>query len=145
MTGLRILITLGIRIQLFFFFVYPIFWRSGVCWPFLCLCRPFSIFWDVWIQTQRAVLTSRHAINLATHIPDLTLHSMRICIQLFTVMLIRILIHIKVMRICDHWFTEPPWLHFEPPRLHCERPWLHFEPLKFMNSTLLRIQICFSL
>jgi hypothetical protein len=24
--------------------------------------------------------------------------------------------------ICDHWSTDPPWLHFETIRLHCERP-----------------------
>jgi hypothetical protein len=29
---------------------------------------------------------------------------------------------IKVMRIRDHWFSDPQELHFEPPRLHCERP-----------------------
>ncbi len=40
-------------------------------------------------------------------------------IQLFTSMLIRILI--KVMRICDHWPTDPPGLHFGPPGLYCER------------------------
>jgi hypothetical protein len=30
--------------------------------------------------------------------------------------------HVKVTRICDQWLTAPPGLHFEPPRLHCERP-----------------------
>ncbi len=61
---------------------------------------------------------------------------MRIQTQLFTEMWIRIRIQlfilkwiwfrilriIKVMRICDHWSTDPPGIHFEPPRLHCERP-----------------------
>ncbi len=44
--------------------------------------------------------------------------------QLFTLMRVRILILllVKVMRICDQWFTAPPVLHFEPPCLHCERP-----------------------
>jgi hypothetical protein len=27
----------------------------------------------------------------------------------------------QVMRIRDHWSTDPPQLHFEPLRLHCER------------------------
>ncbi len=59
---------------------------------------------------------------------------MRIRIQVFTSMRIRIrlsflkririrtLLLIKVMRICDHWITDPPSLHFESPHLHCERP-----------------------
>ena len=42
---------------------------------------------------------------------------MRIRIQLFTFLLIqiRILLLIKVMRICDHWSTDSPEFHFEPP------------------------------
>ncbi len=32
---------------------------------------------DVWIRTQKAVVTSRGAINLATHIPNLATHSMK--------------------------------------------------------------------
>jgi hypothetical protein len=32
----------------------------------------------------------------------------------------------------------PPWLHFQPPRRHCERPRLRFEPLRL----ILRIRIC---
>jgi hypothetical protein len=40
--------------------------------------------------------------------------SMQIRIQLFTLMCIRILILllIKAMRICNHWSTGPPGLHF---------------------------------
>ncbi len=26
----------------------------------------------------------------------------------------------EVMGICDHWFIDPPQLHFEPPGLRCE-------------------------
>ncbi len=53
---------------------------------------------------------------------------MRIRIQLFTSMRIRILL-IKVMLICDRWHTDPPGLHLSvhgPPRLHCK-------PRKFLN------------
>jgi hypothetical protein len=56
---------------------------------------------------------------------------MRIRIRLFTLMRIRILFLVKVMQICDHWSEDSPRLHFDPPRLHCERkhpPLLHFEP-----------------
>ncbi len=41
-------------------------------------------------------------------------------IQLMTLMRIRILPLIKVMRICGHWPAEPPRLHFESTRLQCE-------------------------
>jgi hypothetical protein len=49
------------------------------------------------------------------------------------------LLLISVVRICDHWSTDPPRLNFEPPRLHCERPRpstaafvkLPLKPLKF--------------
>jgi hypothetical protein len=51
---------------------------------------------------------------------------MQIRIQLFTSMLIRILLLIYVMRICDQWPTGPPGLHFECPQLH-------FESRKFLN------------
>jgi hypothetical protein len=50
----------------------------------------------------------------------------------------RIVLLIKVMGICDHWFTD----YFEPPCLHCERshpPRLYFEPLQLF--TLMRIQL----
>ncbi len=42
----------------------------------------------------------------------------------------RILLLVKVMQICDHWYTDPPGLHFEPPRLHCERQQLSIAPLE---------------
>ncbi len=35
---------------------------------------------------------------------------------------IRILIFVRVMRICGHWYTDPSGLHFEPLRLHFEHP-----------------------
>ncbi len=55
--------------------------------------------------------------------PDQDFHLMRIriYIQFITSMRIRILFRIKVIRICDHWPTDPPGLNFEPPRLHSER------------------------
>ncbi len=44
------------------FFLY-IFWRSRVCWPLLCLCRPFCIFERCLDSNQRITL-----INSLTHI-----------------------------------------------------------------------------
>jgi hypothetical protein len=41
----------------------------------------------------------------------------RIRIQLFHLR-IQILLIIAVMRICDHWSTDPLGLYFEPSRLH---------------------------
>ncbi len=60
---------------------------------------------------------------------------LRIRIQLFTLMRVRvrILLLIKVIRICDHRCTGPPGLHFEPPRLHADlwgldpQPWFEEE------------------
>jgi hypothetical protein len=46
---------------------------------------------------------------------------LRIRIQLFTS--VRILLLIKVMRVCDHWPTDPPSSIFSvhgPPRFHIE-------------------------
>ncbi len=40
---------------------------------------------------------------------------------LFSLLLIRFLILIRVMQVCDHLATDPLRLYFEPPRLHCER------------------------
>jgi hypothetical protein len=47
-----------------------------------------------------------------------------------------ILLLIKVMRNCHRWYTDPPWLHFEPPCLHSES----LELLNF-NFNAIRIQI----
>jgi hypothetical protein len=47
--------------------------------------------------------------------------------------------NLKVMRICDHWSTDPLGLDFECPSLHCERPRPNtapFEPLKLLNPDL---------
>ncbi len=54
----------------------------------------------------------------------ITLMQIQIRIQLFTLILtlIRIPLLVKAIRICGHWSTGPPGLHFEPPRLHFERP-----------------------
>ncbi len=43
---------------------------------------------------------------------------MRIGSDCFLLRLIRILLLIKVMQICDHWSTDFPQFHFERPRLH---------------------------
>jgi hypothetical protein len=51
-------------------------------------------------------------------------------------MRIRILLLIKVMRISDHWSTDPPMHHLYPTRLYCEPPWINFEPLKLLNFDL---------
>jgi hypothetical protein len=47
-----------------------IFCRAGVCWPFLCLCRPFIILYlrAVWIRTQSAAVASGRANILAIHV-----------------------------------------------------------------------------
>ncbi len=38
-----------------FFWIF--FWRARVCWPLLCVCRPFCIFERcLWIRTQRAAM-----------------------------------------------------------------------------------------
>jgi hypothetical protein len=75
------------------------------------------------------------ASKVADPDPNSAFHLIRIQIRLSNLMLIRIriLLLIKVMRICDHWYTDPQGLHLEPPRLNCERPrpsLLHFYPLK---------------
>jgi hypothetical protein len=46
---------------------------------------------------------------------------------------LRILILIIVIGNCNHWFIDPPGLHFEPPGLHCERLRLYFEPVRLLN------------
>jgi hypothetical protein len=50
--------------------------------------------------------------------PDPSFHLMRIQIQILTLKRTRILLHIEIMRICGHWSTNNPGLHFEPKRLH---------------------------
>ncbi len=48
---------------------YSFFWRARLCWPLLCLCRPFCIFERCPIPTQRAAAASRRGTNVATHLP----------------------------------------------------------------------------
>ncbi len=57
--------------------------------------------------------------------PDPTCHLMRI----------QLLLLIKGIRLSDHRSTDPPLLHFEHARLHCDHghTLLHFEPLQFLN------------
>jgi hypothetical protein len=66
---------------------------------------------------------------------------MRIRIQLFTVMQIRM----GMMGICENWSKDPPRLHFDPQSLYCERslpaPRLYFEPLKLPNFDCKQIRI----
>ncbi len=52
----------------------------------------------------------------------------------FPLMRIRILLLIKVMRICDHWSTDRPFLSLHASILSIHGlSWLHFEPLKLLN------------
>jgi hypothetical protein len=54
----------------------------------------------------------------------------------FSLMRIRILLLIKLIRICDHSTTDPPKLHFGPPGLHWEHRGplrLYLEPLNILN------------
>ncbi len=77
---------------------------------------------------------------------------MQLRIQLFTLTRIRIriwiwnLLLIKVMRICDHWSIDPPWLHIERPRLNCERPFwaLNFDLNADANTDLAFHSKCWS-
>jgi len=63
---------------------------------------------------------------------------MRIRIQLFTSMRIRILLLIKVANLRPLWYcTDPPELRFEPLLLHCGRPGLHFKSLKLQKILFL--------
>ncbi len=55
--------------------------------------------------------------------------------RLFTLMMIRILL----LWICDLWSTDRPGLHFEPPRLHCERPRIYGSILSLQNSLILTL------
>ncbi len=44
------------------------FWRAWVCWPLLCLCRPFCNF-ERCLDSNQATVPSRRVTNLATHLP----------------------------------------------------------------------------
>ncbi len=46
---------------------------------------------------------------------------------------IRILLLIKVIQICDHWFTGPPRLHHVSTLSVHGPAWIHFEPLQLLN------------
>ncbi len=59
---------------------------------------------------------------------------MRIRIQLFTLIRIRILVIIKVMGICDNWAIDPPGLHCAPMSLHCE--FLNFDLIADPDTAL---------
>ncbi len=51
--------------------------------------------------------------------------------------LILSLLLIKMMRICDtYWSTDPPWLHFKPPLWTSKALELLFEPLGLLNFDL---------
>jgi hypothetical protein len=56
--------------------------------------------------------------------------------------LIKVLLLIEVMRICDHGSRDPSRLHFEPPRHYCESvyrpPWLHGSILS-LHATILSL------
>ncbi len=66
---------------------------------------------------------------------------MRIRIPVFTLLRIRILLLIKVMRICDHWSTDPLRPRFDTLKYPASTvsvygtPWLHiFEPLQVIDA-----------
>ncbi len=62
-------------------FLY-IFWWARVCWPLLCLCRPFCIFDGCLDSNPESALASRRATNLATHLPvTWILAEAKYCIQ----------------------------------------------------------------
>jgi hypothetical protein len=44
------------------------FLQARVCWPLICLCRPFCIFEKCLLLNQRAAVASRRATNLANHL-----------------------------------------------------------------------------
>ncbi len=51
-------------------FLYTFSWRVWVCWPFLCLCRPFFVFLrNVRIRNQRAAVASSRITNLTSQLP----------------------------------------------------------------------------
>ncbi len=61
-----------------------IFLAFRVCWPLLCLCRPFCILERCleWIRIQRAALAIRRATNLITHLPPIIYSCPKICLSL---------------------------------------------------------------
>jgi hypothetical protein len=42
------------------FCIFFFFWLARMCWPLLCLCRPFCIFLNVWIRTLRSTNVAVH-------------------------------------------------------------------------------------
>ncbi len=74
-------------------FLY-IFWRAGVCWLILSLCRPFCILERcLWIRTQKAARYQLihpspkpshpcHVLNLAIHLPILATHLLNLATHL---------------------------------------------------------------
>jgi hypothetical protein len=101
--------------------------QAPVCTVLPFLLRIFTI--RTLFQIQIECQAHQQGCGFASHlmlirIPLCTF--MLIRIRLFTGMRIwiRILLPvlIKVMPVCDHWSPDPLLLHFEPPRLHCERP-----------------------
>ncbi len=66
---------------------------------FFALCRPFCIFENVCIRTQRAAVASRCATNLATHLPPLS--------------------HLSPCKLATHL---PPVSHTSPSKLATHLP-----------------------
>jgi hypothetical protein len=56
-----------------FYYYFFFFLRTRVCWPLLCLCRPFCIF-ERCLNSNPESCRSKHrrATNLATHLPLFT-------------------------------------------------------------------------
>ncbi len=92
----------------------------------------------------RRISSTTHSFSLATYNQYLihfresgSFFSPWIRIRLFTLIRIRIPILIKVMPICDHWSTDPPWLHFTPHASVVSiqgPPWLHFDPAFYSEA-----------
>ncbi len=56
------------------YFFHYFFGGARVCWPLLCLCRPFCVFEICLDSTLIATVASGRATNLATHLPNLATH-----------------------------------------------------------------------
>ncbi len=111
----------------------PLTWRTRFWNPSAPSRPPIPDGWDkarffIKILNQHSLgLDSDFYLNAGLRIRIITLIRiriraslsalMRIRIWLITLMRIRNLLLIKVMRICDHWSNDPPWLHFEPLKL----------------------------
>ncbi len=118
------------KVNLYF---YHLVFLCVICWQYVLNCKR-SIFL-VWIfsgfskNIYKAWIHLSHlAINLILYpicgcgVDPITLRRIRIPYFTSVQSQILILLLIKVMRICDHWFTDSLRLHFEHQGFHYERP-----------------------